>query len=272
MKLLYAYFALSLCLFVSSCKKDETPPETCQLYTIDRGNGNVHNYTYGTNNKIKSMNRAFDGNGSGKISNYVYTFTYDAAGLIIKSEWTLEGKPDGSETYTYTNGKISKVNYLYADGGKGFNQIKYDAKGNMIEFSFETGDPASDAKQYFVYDANDIQIKTGLSDLSGKDVYFEFRTTVVGIAKSAEITLANVGLPYDVLSGQPWQTNVGGVGTKTETYFQDASGKLTLENDATSKVSSILTNSQGYVTERTYSNMANVVLGKPEKYTIYGCK
>jgi hypothetical protein len=272
MKSFYTLFVLCLCLFVSSCSKDETPPETCQLYTIDRGNGNVHNYIYGTDNKIKSMTRAFDGNGSGKTSNYVYTFTYDAAGLIIKSVWTLDSKPDGSETYTYTNGKISKVNYTYADGSKGFNQIKYDTKGNMLEFSFETGDPASDSKQFFVYDANDIMIKRGFSDLSGKDVYAEFRTTVVGLTKSPESTLANVGLPYDVLLGLPWAANIGGVGSKIEPYFQDSTGKLVIDNDGTIKYSKILTNGQNFVTELTYSNLAGVVIDKPEKYTIYGCK
>jgi|GEM_PF-5947938 len=36
------------------------------------------------------MPREFDGSGSGKISEYVYTFTYDDAGLPTKSVSTLD--------------------------------------------------------------------------------------------------------------------------------------------------------------------------------------
>ncbi len=102
-KILTLTVSLFVFALIGCQKNDPTPP--CKLSTIDRGNGNKHAYTYDANGKITQMTREFDGSGSGKISKYVYTFTYDAAGLLTKSTFILDGKPNGSETYTYTNGK-----------------------------------------------------------------------------------------------------------------------------------------------------------------------
>lgn len=135
------YLLLVLFLAISSCKKEDVvPTDTCRLAAIDRGNGNKHTYTYDANDRITTMTREFDGSGSGAISKFVYTFTYDAAGLLTKSTWTLDGVADGTESYTYTGGKVSKVNYEYADGSKGVNNIKLDAAGNILEFSYEPDD------------------------------------------------------------------------------------------------------------------------------------
>ena len=78
---------IAISLLIFSCKKDEvtTPADTCKVSIIDRGNGNKHTYTYDVTGKVATMSREFDGSGSGKISKYVYTFTYDNAGLLTKS-------------------------------------------------------------------------------------------------------------------------------------------------------------------------------------------
>ncbi len=269
MKHLFNYRYVLALIFImgqlSSCKKDEAVTPPCRLSAIDRGNSNVHTYTYDANGKVTTMARDFDGSGSGKIDKYVYTFSYDATGLLTKSTWTLNAKADGSETYTYSSGKISKVTYTYTSGSKGVNNIKYNASGLMTEFSFEAGDPNTDGKQYFEYDANSIMTKRGFADLKGNK-FFEVVTKPVGVAKSPEALLAIGGLPHDVLSGTPWQVAEGGVGTVSEAYFADASGKLVL--DSSGKITDAKTNTQGYLTENTYTEGTSKTT---QKFTITGC-
>jgi len=260
-----AYLLVMSLVFLSSCKKDDpTPP--CKLSTIDRGNGNKHTYTYDANGKITQMKREFDGNGSGKISAYVYTFTYDAAGLLIKSSIKLDGKDSGTETYTYANSKISKVTYINADGSKGINNIKYNTASQITEFTFETGDPDNDGKQYFEYDANGIVTKRGYTDLQGNK-YFEVVIKPVGIAKSPEHLLTNNGLPYDILTGFSWQLAQGNVGTVYEVFFTDDKGKWV--SDGKEKVTAVNTNSQGFITESTSVDDAGK--SSTERFTMTDC-
>lgn len=259
-------FAVALLAALGSCKKDDpTPP--CKLSAIDRGNNNKHAYTYDANGKITQMTREFDGSGAGKISKYVYTFAYDAAGLLTKSTFTLDGKPNGTETYNYTNGKISKVSYVYSDGSKGINNIKYSATGQIAEFTYESGDPNADGKQYFEYDANGIIIKRGFADLQGNK-FFEVVIKPVGMAKSPEQLLTNNGLPYDVLTGFSWQIAEGGVGTVAEVFYADNDGKLV--SDSKEKITAVKTNSQGYIIESTSTDDANKTT-TTQRFTLTDC-
>lgn len=247
------YLLLILFLAISSCKKEDVvPADTCRLSVIDRGNGNKHTYTYDANDRITTMTREFDGSGSGVISKYVYTFTYDAAGLLSKSTWTLNGVADGSEIYSYTNGKVSKVNYQYADGSKGVNNLKLDASGNILEFSYEPDDKSYHDIQYFEYDANGITTKRGVKDASSGFVYFEIRTKSSGIAKSPEQYLTTKGLPYDVLTGFSWATNIGTEGTSAEVFILDDNGVLV--SDGVDKTTSVKKDNKGNVLEITYEN------------------
>jgi hypothetical protein len=241
-----------------------TPP--CKLSAIDRGNNNKHAYTYDANGKITQMSREFDGSGSGTISKYVYSFAYDAAGLLIKSSIKLDGKDYGTETYAYTNSKISKVTYINTDGSKGINNIKYSATGQIAEFIFESGDPNSDGKQYFEYDANGIITKRGYADLQGNK-FFEVVTKPVGMAKSPETLLDNNGLPYDILTGFSWQVAEGDVGTTYEVFFDDGTGKLV--SDGTGKTTDIKTNTQGYITEST--SIDNAKKSNIQRFTMVDC-
>ena len=255
MKILQKLLTVTLFLMVvTACKKQNDPTPPCKLSTIDRGNGNKHAYTYDVAGKITQMTREFDGTGSGTISKFIYTFTYDAAGLLTKSSIKLDGKDYSTETYAYTNGKISKVTYVNADGSKGINNLKYNTAGQITDFTYETGDPNFDGKQYFEYDANGIITKRGFADLQGNK-YFEVVIKPVGLVKSAEQLLINNGLPFDVLSGFSWQVAEGNVGTIYESFFADQDGKLV--SDGKEKITAIKTNSQGYLIENTTSDAAN---------------
>ncbi len=258
--------ALTLLLF--SCKKDEvtTPADTCKVSIIDRGNNNKHTYTYDAAGKVATMTREFDGSGSGKISKYVYTFTYDNVGLLTKSDWTLDGKANGSETYTYTAGKISKVSFKDVDGNAGTNNIKYDEAGRIIYFSIETGDPNNDIILYYTYDANGIQTKYGVKGSDGS-IYFEVVTKPVGVAKSAEQLLSKYNLPYDVLTGYAWSVNRGDVGTIYEGFIPDANGKLVSAGQE--KVTVVKLDAKGYISEITSVDDAKV--SSTERFTLMNC-
>jgi hypothetical protein len=259
---------LALLFLIFSCKKDEvtTPADTCKVSIIDRGNGNKHTYTYDATGKVSTMSREFDGSGSGTISKYVYTFTYDNAGLLIKSVSTLDGKDNGSETYTYTTGKISKVSFKDATGSAGTNNIKYDEAGRIIYFSFETGNPDDTVIQYFAYDANGIEIKKGIKGSDGS-IYFEVVTKPVGIAKSSEQLLSKCNLPYDVLTGYSWSANRGDVGTILEIFEPDSNGKLV--SSGKEKVTVVKLDAKGFISEITSVDDAKV--SSTERYTLMNC-
>jgi hypothetical protein len=259
---------LALTLLIFSCKKDEvtTPEDTCKMSLIDRGNNNKHTYTYDAAGKVATMSREFDGSGSGVISKYVYTFTYDNTGLLTQSVWTLDGKANGSETYTYTSGKISKVSAKDVLGNSLTNNIKYDSGGRITYFSYETGDPNSDLIQYFAYDANGIQIKHGFKGFD-ESIYFEVVTKPVGIAKSPEQLLSKYNLPYDVLTGFSWSANMGNVGTTYESFEPDNNGKLV--SFATGKVTAVKVDAKGFVSEVTSVDDAKV--SSTERFTLTNC-
>ena len=240
---------LLMLLWVVSCKKAaDVAPDTCKLAAIDRGNGNKHAYTYDATGRISQMAREFDGSGSGKISHYVHTFTYDAGGLLIKTTSTLEGKPDNAETYTYTNGRIAKVTYANADGSKGTNNITYNAAGQITTFSYETGDPANDLKQYFKFNADGVMTETGYTDLTGTTTYFQVVYKPIGKVTSPEQLLAKHGLPYDVLTGYSWSIAIGGMGSTYEVFVpDDKTGKLV--SVGTGKTDATKANAKGYLTK-----------------------
>jgi YD repeat-containing protein len=263
-------FALLLILSLFGCQDHIAPltPGTCKLAAIDRGNGNKHAYTYDASGRVSQMTRDFDGTGSGKIARYVYTFTFDAAGLLTKSTWTLDGKPNGSETYTYTAGRISKVNYANADGSSGTNTIKYNPAGQITEFTYDDGDPANFFRGYFEYNADGITTKLGYDDGQG-NVFYEVVYKPVGNVTAPEALLAKSGLPYDVLSGVSWQVAVGDVGSTYEEFTPDAkTGKLV--STGTGKTTAVKTNANRYLTESIIlDNTTNT--STTQTFTLAGC-
>jgi hypothetical protein len=243
-------FISLLAVSLFGCQSQTDPaPDTCKLAAIDRGNNNKHAYTFDAQGRVTQMVREFDGSGSGKISRYVYSFTFDGAGLLTKSTWTLNGKADGTETYTYTTGRISKVSVVSADGSKLTNSLKYNAAGQITDFDYDDGDPANYLRQYFAYNTEGILIKRGFDDGKGT-VYFEVVTKPTGKTTSPEQLLVKAGLPYDVLTGFSWSVLTGGQGTTTEVFVpDDQTGKLV--SDGTSQTTSVKTNARGYLTEQT---------------------
>ncbi len=260
---------LSIIFLIFSCKKEEaTPVETCKLSTIDRGNGNKHAYTYDANGRVATMTRKFGGSsGTDPIVEYVYKLTYDNAGLLTKSDWTIDGVPSGSETYSYTNGKIAKATFKDTDGNGGVNNFKYDAAGRIIYMSLEIGDPNYDFINDIVYDANGIMVKSTYKTLDGT-VFFQTIIKPVGVTKSAEQLLIKQGLPYDIFVLNTWTENQGGIGTTYESYEPGINGKLYLSG--TAKTTDIKTDTNGYNSEITTLDVDSNK-SRTQKLTLVDC-
>lgn len=256
-----------LLLTIFGCKDNDLTPDTCKLTVIDRGNGNKHTDTYDAQGRISQMTREFDGTGSGTISRFIYSFTYNTDGQLTKSTITLDGQPYGTEIYTYTNKQITKAAYTNADGSKGVNNIKYNAAGLITEFTFESGDPNSDGKQYFEYNTDGVMTRRGYADLQG-NTFFEVIIKPVGTVKSPEQLLAKHGLPYDLLTGFSWAVAEGDVGTMTEVFFlDDQTNKLV--SDGTNKTTAVKTNAKGYLIEKT--SIDNTKRSSTQLFTLSDC-
>ena len=256
----------AIVLAFSSCKKNDFPHPYCKLIAIDRGTGNKHAYTYNAQGKITKMDRDFIA-GPGPALKFEFLFTYSAGGLLIKADAKLDGANYGTSNFIYAGGRLSKVNYTRADGTTGVNNFKYNGAGLIIESTDESGTPA-DSKQYFEYNNQGIMTKRGAADLAGNK-FFEILTTPVGVAKSPEQLLLAHGLPYDVLTGMPWQIAEGKTGTTFETYAPGPpAGNLVLLGTGT--ITNAVVNSKGYIIEST-GNDGSEESSVTSRYTLMGC-
>lgn len=226
--LLAAAFVL---VFAASCKKmDHYPHQECKLVSIDRGTGNTHAYTYNTAGKVASMAREFVA-GPGTTLHFNFEMNYNSSGQLSNVTADLNGSPYGNSQFVYNGGRLTRVNYSLADGTNGMNNITYNASGLISSITDESGTP-NDIKQYFEYNNQDIMTKRGMSDLAG-NIFFEIRTNPVGFAKIPEQLLIAHGLPYDLLTGMPWQVAGGRQGTTGEIYEADPNtGNLVLVANA----------------------------------------
>lgn len=238
----------------------------CQVSAINKGPTDKHAYTYDGQGRITGMTRTTDG-GSGTIQQYIYTFTYDNAGKLANSSWTVNDKADGTAQYAYDNGRIARSSTTYADGKTSTSTIKYYVNSRISEFTVTSDRPNGNGRRYFEYDANGIITKTGFSDLKGVK-YFEVITKPVGQVKLPDQLLAKNGLPFDVLTGFPWQETIGGIGTTADTYFVSSNtGQLVFAYTGTT--TAIQTNAQGFLTDFSLTDQDKKVY--TQKYTITNC-
>jgi YD repeat-containing protein len=256
---------LIISTFFNACRKIDLPPSNCKLTAIDRGTGNKHQYTYNSAGKVIRMDRDFV-TGPGGINKFVFNFTYNSAGLLISQSTTIDGAPFGTAAFVYTAGRVTRVNYTLADASTGVNNITYNSRGLISATTDESGSPA-DSRQYFEYDALGIMIKRGVADLAGNK-FFEIITTPSGFAKSSEQLLLAGGLPFDVLTGMPWQITEGKQGTRFDVYAPNPmTGNLELVN--TAQTSNVTLNARGFILESTSGSEEQGMI--TSIYTLTGC-
>ena len=253
---------LTIGLMALSCKKDADPtPDTCKLTE----GGQAGNVTYNAQNRVATLTRDVYYGPTPVVQ--VSTFSYDGAGLLTKTVYTIDGKPNSDETYTVTDGRITRASFSGPNSPAGLNNLSYDAGGRLTRYTVEVGGKLLYAQNY-TYNADGVRTEFSVTDGLG---VVQARTVIkpVGSVKSPEQLLTKRGLPYLIPDGTPWVIAEGGVGTVFEYYATDADGKLALQG--TTKLTAQKTNAKGYLTEQTLADLdgknPNVVT-----YTLADCQ
>lgn len=246
--LLIIYFAL----LIAGCKKsnDEPTLDTCKLKESDR----VGKLTYDDNGRAATMATSIYLSATATTPATVLgTLSYDGNGKLTKTIWTLDGKANSEETYTYTNGRITKINFAGPNSPTGVNNLTYDDKGRLTRYSVEPNGQLQFAQNY-AYNADGILIEKTVTDPNG-GVAYKGVTKPIGSVKSAEQLAISRGLPFVMTFGDPLVVAEGAIGTVFESYSLDNTGKLTL--DYTAKVTSQKINAKGYLVEQTVVDQSN---------------
>jgi YD repeat-containing protein len=256
-QLITSFFSLILIATAFSCKdKTNTDPvvDTCRMVGYTAPINSKSTFDYDANGRIIHEVRKVDNDLDGKAIGD-YTYTYDANGKLTKNTYkiTVDGNLlyDDTDTYTWENNKIIKATYT-----DGINNIKYNAKGQMVEYTFESkNDPTTNAKWTYKYDANDVLIDRILTSMDGKDAYFQFKLiyTSKEIVKTPLSYMARVGLPFDFFYSREWEVNNPKTDGTYEYYYPDADGKLVLKLKDTFK--EIKLDSKGVVSQLITTNL-----------------
>ena len=237
----------SIALLVVSCtdhRANDPAPDTCKL----SASPTIKSLTYDNTGRVATLTieSYYDTTAVLVLS----TFSYDAASKLAKTVYTVNGKPNSEETYTYTDGRITRVNFSGPNSPTGINNLSYDASGHLTRYTVEVGGQVQFAQTY-AYNADGVITEQAAVSSQG-DVLYRAVTKPVGSVKSPEQLLVKHGVPYLVATGTPLSVAEGGVGTVTEYYSTDSSGKLVLAGSQ--NVSSVKTNAQGYLTEYTLTD------------------
>ena len=255
-----------------SCeKKTDADPaaDACRMVGYTAPNNSKSTFDYDANGRIIHEIRNVDDDIDGIVSSD-FIYTYDASGKLTKSTYKIlvNGNLvyENSDTYTWESGKIIKSTYK-----DGENNIKYNAKGQMIEYTFETkADPTSNSKWTYRYDSNNVLVQRTISSIDGKDVYFEFKLNYTSkeIVKTPLTYMAKVGLPFDVFYTRDWEVNIPKTDGTWEYYYPDADGKLALKLKDTFK--EIKLDSKGVVSQLVTTNLKGVT--QTTNYQVGNCQ
>ncbi|GAB3942157.1 hypothetical protein GCM10028805_06340 [Spirosoma harenae] len=229
-----------------SCQKtnNDPAPDTCKLSTSP----SVKNSTYDSNGRVATLStESFNDTTTVLI---LSTFTYDTAGKLTKTGYTSNGNPISEETYTYTNGRITRVNFSGPNSPTGLNNLSYDAAGRLARYSVEVGGKVQYVQTY-AYNADGILTEQAVVDEQG-NALFKVVTKPVGTVKSPEQLLIRKGLPYLLPTGEPLVAAEGNIGTVKDYFSIDDTGKLV--SVGSQKITALKTNTQQYLTEMTMAD------------------
>ncbi len=249
----------------------------CRLTEINGAfiDGVKTTFEYDANGRVSRMVRRFDDQ-FGILTSDQH-FTYNASGQLDK---TVGNELDDAgtiirslnETYTRTNGRITRFNWEYNDGTKGMNNLTYNAAGQLIGFTFESipADPTTDAKWTYTYDTNGVLINRLVGSMDGQDKFFEAKLTYSGgvIRKTAFSLIPQAGLPIDPTLSRQWEAVYPGNGAVLSYYEADATGTLQLFAQGTIKDMTV--NQSGIITGWSYGNVTGDLT--PVRFTVMGCQ
>lgn len=243
MKKLIIFFVVGL--MALSCRNNNDPaPDTCKLSTSP----GVKKLTYDNNGRVATLTtEIYDGTTTGTV---LSTFTFDAAGKLTKTVYTVNGNPNSEETYTYTDGRISRANFSGPNSSTGLNNLSYDAVGRLARYTVEVGGKVQYAQTY-TYNANGVLTEQAVVDGQGNTL-FKIVTKPIGNVRSPEQLLINKGIPYLIPTGEPLVAAEGNIGTVKDYFSADSTGKLV--PNGSQKITALKTNPNGYLTELTIAD------------------
>ncbi|MBC8154309.1 MAG: hypothetical protein H7Z72_15505 [Bacteroidetes bacterium] len=244
MKKLIIFFLTGL--MALSCSDHDPAPDTCKLSTSPT----VKKLTYDGNSRVATMITEVFNSMTMQPADVLSTFSYDAAGKLTKTAYTGNGIPISEETYTYTDGSVSQVNFSGPQSPTGLNNLSYDAAGRLSRYTVEVGGKLQFAQTY-AYNADGVLTERAVVDGQGNTV-FKAVTKPVGSVKSPEQLLVSRGLPYLVATGDPFVSAEGGIGTVRDYFSTDNTGKLVPVGSE--KITALKTNAKGYITELTVAD------------------
>ncbi|MCY7358905.1 MAG: hypothetical protein LH609_15895 [Rudanella sp.] len=269
---------LLLLLFAAGCNDHTVDPITanCRLTEITGAyiDGTKSTFEYDANGRVSRQIRSFGTNGAD--GTFSYKHTYDASGKLSRSDiqnFDGDGKvvSEAIETYTWANNQIVRFNYEENTGYKGVNNLTYNASGQLIGFTFEFNDPATDAKWAYSYDANGVVTRRLLTSLDGANLIFEARLTYTTkeLVKTAFSLMPKAGQPVDLILSRPWETVYPKNDGTIAYYFPDANGQP--EVFAKGNLTGMTFTQSGIATSWSYRDIVGD-LTSPVRFQINGCQ
>jgi YD repeat-containing protein len=240
MKKLLIFSLIGLTALSCKEKNNDPAPDTCKLSTSP----SVKKLTYNNGRVSTLTTEGYDGNTTVIV---LSTFTYDATGKLTKTVYTVNGNPNSEETYTYTDGRITRVNFSGPNSPMGLNNLSYDAAGRLARYTVEVGGKLQYAQTY-TYNANGVLTEQAVVDGQGS-AFFKTVIKPIGNVKSPEQLLINQGIPYLIPTGDPLVAAEGNIGTVKDYFSVDDTGKLVPVGSE--KTTALKTNAKGYLTELT---------------------
>ncbi len=154
MKSTHLLLILYVALLVGGCKKsaNDPAPDPCKLTESAR----VGKLTYDASGRAATLATPIYLSATATTpATFLGTFSYDANGKLTKTVWTVDGNPNSEETYTYTNGRITKINFAGPNSPTGINNLTYDGQGRLTRYTVEPNGQLQFAQNY-TYNADGI--------------------------------------------------------------------------------------------------------------------
>lgn len=252
MKSTHLLLILFVALLVAGCKKTDDEPtlDACKLTQSDR----VGKLTYDANERVATLATPIYLSATATTpATILGTFSYDGNGKLTKTVWTVDGNPNSEETYTYTDGRITRINFAGPNSPTGVNNLTYDGQGRLTRYTVEPNGQLQFAQNY-TYNADGVLIEKTVTNPNGVVLYKDI-TKPIGSVKSAEQLVMNRGLPFIMTFGDPLVVAEGNIGTVFESYSTDSTGTLAL--NYTAKVTGQKLNAKGYLIEQITADQSN---------------
>lgn len=268
MKKLNLIFFAFVSLFFTACNKDSINTSKCKVTSIDRGNGAKSTMVYDTKDMVSKIIRDAPVGPNGEIMKVSTEFVFNKKGVMQNMKTML---PDGlyDVKWSIVNNRPSEGIYTEPNGKTGKTTLVYDSKGRTVKVTDDGGSTPEKAAQMTIqYNNEDIITEYKVSSFDGSVTFQKVEFQPAGVpVKSSESLLINKGIPADMLFFQPYQLNMGNIGTKIIFYgLNPSNGQL--EKQISFIIKELTLNTEGYVTSYTVEDLDSLGLRFTETHNV----